>query len=591
MLQTYDHIISLGENCQTAMTLRDLGLRKEAFPFDWHGIQDFSIGGNGGLQKKIDIICSDFEKFFNQEDFEEFFADWTTGHRLIWNKRTGLKFLHEFPKDISITDYFPMFIKKYQKRIDRLYSILNSGESILFVFIEFYAKLSDDELQCIYDKLKRSFPKSNVSFLIIKNNPGLSKYELVQRNVLPTVCVCEINNDFSKDTGKGSGNVGNKDLYKQIISKYCETGGDNIESYFCTTQFQKDVYKKFDYLGWKVNDVIPNKLNDISGKLNTIMGQMPERITYGNLFEIEFIKKHFADFDISTYKADVMKLLDGLDDVSAYNVQQVLYRMKRLVENDYNTGINLFTLLEQQEIRHQIQEQDKVISLDKDLYYHCGCYLPQKHFEGIVFDQNMNLSLFPANVLSKIHNKDIIDAGAYIGDSAFVLNKLHPRKIYAFEANKKNYDLLQKTLTLNSLSNVVSENIVLADQTNVTAYVVDNDACSAVTKIQEDSDMCCQMTTLDDYISKHPEIKVGLIKVDIEGAEQRFLAGAIETIKKHKPALIISIYHNWSDFLHIKKFLSDLDIGYKFIVSKPMPGAIILETQLFAYVAPKKFWF
>lgn len=92
------------------------------------------------------------------------------------------------------------------------------------------------------------------------------------------------------------------------------------------------------------------------------------------------------------------------------------------------------------------------------------------------------------------------------------------------------------------------------------------------------------MTTLDNYVFNHPEINVGLIKVDIEGMEQKFLKGAIETIRKFKPILILSIYHNWSDFLHIKTQLESLNLGYKFMISKPTSGAIILETELLAYL-------
>lgn len=50
-----------------------------------------------------------------------------------------------------------------------------------------------------------------------------------------------------------------------------------------------------------------------------------------------------------------------------------------------------------------------------------------------------------------------------------------------------------------------------------------------------------QVDTLDAYM-EGTDIEVGLIKVDIEGAEQDFLAGARKTIEKHKPVLLMSIY-------------------------------------------------
>ena len=91
------------------------------------------------------------------------------------------------------------------------------------------------------------------------------------------------------------------------------------------------------------------------------------------------------------------------------------------------------------------------------------------------------------------------------------------------------------------------------------------------------------VTTLDDYVERN-NIKVGLIKVDIEGFEQNFLKGAIQTIKKQKPILLISIYHNYSDFYDIKPFIENLNLGYKFNIHKPVDGQILSETLLICEV-------
>lgn len=54
--------------------------------------------------------------------------------------------------------------------------------------------------------------------------------------------------------------------------------------------------------------------------------------------------------------------------------------------------------------------------------------------------------------------------------------------------------------------------------------------------------------TLDEYVDSE-NIEIGLIKVDIEGAERNFLKGAKKTICEQKPILLISIYHSAEDFL------------------------------------------
>ena len=63
--------------------------------------------------------------------------------------------------------------------------------------------------------------------------------------------------------------------------------------------------------------------------------------------------------------------------------------------------------------------------------------------------------------LSYIRNKAIIDAGAFIGDSALVLSDYTKDKIYGFEVDPENYKLFQKTIDLNHLTNVIPVNKAL----------------------------------------------------------------------------------------------------------------------------------
>ena len=73
---------------------------------------------------------------------------------------------------------------------------------------------------------------------------------------------------------------------------------------------------------------------------------------------------------------------------------------------------------------------------------------------------------------------------------------------------------------------------------------------------------------------------IGLIKVDLEGAEQRFLKGAEKTIKAQKPLLLISIYHTPSDFFDIKPLIESWNLGYEFTVFNPVDWGILIETMI-----------
>ena len=86
---------------------------------------------------------------------------------------------------------------------------------------------------------------------------------------------------------------------------------------------------------------------------------------------------------------------------------------------------------------------------------------------------------------------------------------------------------------------------------------------------------------LDHFAEEHG-LTVGLIKADIEGAEQSLLRGAEKTIRKDRPALMISIYHNIDDLLDIKPMIEAWNLGYEFRIYRPIIRKIASEIMLIA---------
>jgi len=68
--------------------------------------------------------------------------------------------------------------------------------------------------------------------------------------------------------------------------------------------------------------------------------------------------------------------------------------------------------------------------------------LPINHFEPAVFIHEMGLRDLPNDVAWKINGREVIDAGAFVGDSVLVFEKYKPRKVYAFEPIKENISLI-----------------------------------------------------------------------------------------------------------------------------------------------------
>lgn len=278
-------------------------------------------------------------------------------------------------------------------------------------------------------------------------------------------------------------------------------------------------------------------------------------------------------------KQKLEKLLSGLDSQSVACVNRILARLN-LTFFLKNKKIHTLTKEEKHTLKRIKSEFYSHILTLKDCYFYNGWFLPIKHFEVSVFWHKH--SLYMIKNWDKIKQKNIIDVGGYIGDSTLILQDYTTQKIYSFEAVSENYDLMCKTLKLNHISNVVPIKKALGagfEQIKIARY----GGASSASIFRSDDFEWVEMITLDSFVKEH-QLEVGFIKVDIEGFEMSFLKGALETIKTQKPAMLISIYHQGSDFFGIKPFLEDLNLGYTFKVHKPIDESVSGETCLFCEV-------
>ncbi|MDR2055501.1 MAG: FkbM family methyltransferase [Desulfovibrio sp.] len=178
-----------------------------------------------------------------------------------------------------------------------------------------------------------------------------------------------------------------------------------------------------------------------------------------------------------------------------------------------------------------------------------------------------------------IADKAIIDAGAFVCDSALVFHYLAPENaVISFEPAPRNFALAGETLALNDLrpgKEVILENMALGEKTGRVQFISEAKhwGGSAIlpsgkglpppSPHTQKNIVSVPMETLDNYVRGH-SLRVGLIKTDLEGYEWKFLQGALETIKTQRPILLLSIYHCYDDFYKIKPFIESLNLGYKF---------------------------
>ena len=280
-------------------------------------------------------------------------------------------------------------------------------------------------------------------------------------------------------------------------------------------------------------------------------------------------------------------LCSGLDSQSQETIHQIISRTKAA---SY-CPCNKFFSLEQNEIEalRKLEEDffSKLCKSDTSSSSFETYLLPIPHFEASVFYYKHGLDTFAPQTLEKIKSLDIIDVGGFIGDSALVMQDYTDKNIYSFEATTRNYDLMLQTIALNRATRIIPVKKALgASESKLTITLCGSastmlESSKSIYGDQESEEV--EIITLDSYVREH-HLKVGFIKVDIEGFEMEFLKGAKETICSQKPAMLISIYHQASDFFDIKPMLESWDLGYRFHIHKPIDGNISTETTLMCQV-------
>lgn len=297
-------------------------------------------------------------------------------------------------------------------------------------------------------------------------------------------------------------------------------------------------------------------------------------------WEYSFLTQNgmFEAIERDDFESRYSNLINGLDEESVRTIDRILTRLK-IAKKRNGLSPDLYNSKEREESRYLIENlENNIEKISKDCYTYRQYKLPILHFEPCVFMSFHGIPEIDTD-LDSLKTKDIIDAGGFIGDSVLILAPYTERKVYTFEPVKENFHLLLKTMELNNIQNVVCEKVALGSRRGELSVQFDG---SASGKCQKGGEKV-PIVTLDEYVKEH-QLHVGLIKTDLEGMEQDFLAGAKETITKQKPVLLLSMYHNDSDFFEMKQLLESWNVGYHFKVRRGREHSISLETMLIAEV-------
>jgi FkbM family methyltransferase len=166
-------------------------------------------------------------------------------------------------------------------------------------------------------------------------------------------------------------------------------------------------------------------------------------------------------------------------------------------------------------------------------------------------------------ITAQVEGKDIIDGGAFVGDSMLILSELKPRRIYAFEPSSQNKTIhcLRKRYVLMRCQMRCWKNALALREgrTRMYPYGVGSFVSEIYGRPKGEE---VEVVSIDEF-AKENALEVGLIKLDVEGSEYDVIAGARETIKTFRPILIVCPYHRGKDFFETPKLVKELVPEYK----------------------------
>ena len=210
----------------------------------------------------------------------------------------------------------------------------------------------------------------------------------------------------------------------------------------------------------------------------------------------------------------------------------------------------------------------------------------------------INMTIREDEIIERFTPKEgdvVIDIGAHIGRYTIIGAKRVGTngKVVAIEANPSNFEMLNRNIKLNQLTNIISlNNAVYSKETKIKLYLpgeelghtIYNTVMSDRAK-NEDKFVEVSANTLDYFLQLKGITDVNWIKIDVEGAEFEVLKGATNVLSKSKDIALLIEIHNLSGgtnlYIPILEFLRLYNFKIEF--EKSHDGGekhIILRKQL-----------
>jgi FkbM family methyltransferase len=156
-----------------------------------------------------------------------------------------------------------------------------------------------------------------------------------------------------------------------------------------------------------------------------------------------------------------------------------------------------------------------------------------------------------------------IDAGGCLGDTAlaFAIAVGAEGRVYSFEPMPDLRDIFIGNARRNP---GLAERIELFGRavSDASGKILAFANLGAGSRPQPDGAVQVGTIAIDDFVRAHDVPRVDFIKMDIEGSEREALRGAADTIRRFKPKLAISAYHQPDDLFVLPALIKEIEPSY-----------------------------
>ncbi|MBT1702224.1 FkbM family methyltransferase [Chryseosolibacter indicus] len=184
---------------------------------------------------------------------------------------------------------------------------------------------------------------------------------------------------------------------------------------------------------------------------------------------------------------------------------------------------------------------------------------------GQLIDMIEEIFIYQVYKFESVRNTPtIIDCGSNIGISVLFFKRLYPSAIiYAFEPDKKAFDLLERNIHENNLTEVFAFNIALTKHDGEVMLYRSHHEGLLNTRLfytaGSTAQGAVQSARLTNYISE----PVDLLKIDVEGSELAIIEDLMENQKIRFAEQMIIEYHLMITLQPVENFIKQLKPFYR----------------------------